>query len=283
MGLDLHHDPVTTVNLVGPHTIGVPGTGTLLTRDDPPPPRNATISDVDALPKEAEALLAVSPGDFVEERKRIARSLREEGRPEDADAVAALRKPPPVVLAANRAARDRPQAARAAEKAAARVAKTQLGSDPDGYRAALTELDESLDLLAQVALAQLSLGGKRPSDSVTRRLRDLLRNAIADENARAALSRGLLRDEPGTAGFGAFTGVAPPSGRKATTKADDARRKRDEQKRREKEQALRDELARAEKTLNEAKREEREAIRARERAEKAVESVRARLPSAPED
>ena len=30
------------------------------------------------LPKEAEALLAVSPGDFVEERKRIARSLRDD-------------------------------------------------------------------------------------------------------------------------------------------------------------------------------------------------------------
>ncbi|MGH3128831.1 MAG: hypothetical protein ACRDPX_13005, partial [Gaiellaceae bacterium] len=230
---------------------------------------------------EAEALLAVSPGDFVEERKRIARSLRDEGRRDDADAVAALRKPPPVVLAANRAARDRPQAARAAAKAAERVAKTQLGSDPAGYRAAVAELDESLDLLAQVALAQLSLGGKPPTDSVTRRLRDLLRNAVADEDARAALSRGVLRDEPGTAGFGALAGVAPAAGRKPTTKADEARRNRDEQRRRERERALRDELTRAEKALNEAKREEREATRARERAEKAVESVRHRLESAP--
>ncbi len=238
---------------------------------------------MDALPQEAEALLAVSPGDFVEERKRVARALRDEGRPEDADAVAALRKPPPVVLAANRAARDRPQAARAAARAAERVAKTQLGSDPESYRAAVAELDESLDLLAQVALAQLSLGGKPPTDSVTRRLRDLLRNAVADESARAALSRGVLRDEPGTAGFGAFAGVAPSSGRKPPTKAGEARRKRDEQKRREKERALRDELARAEKALNEAKREEREATRARERAEKAVASVRSRLGSASAD
>jgi hypothetical protein len=236
---------------------------------------------VDALPKEAEAVLAVSPGDFVEERKRIVRSLRDEGRRDDADAVAALRKPPPVVLAANRAARDRPQAARAAATAAERVATTQLGSDPEGYRAAVAELDESLDLLAQVALAQLSLGGKPPTDSVTRRLRDLLRNAVADEEARAALSRGVLRDEPDTAGFGALAGVAPASGRKPTTKADEARRKRDEQRRREQERALRDELTRAEKALTEATREEREATRARERAEKALESVRSRLESAP--
>lgn len=238
---------------------------------------------MNVLPKEAEALLAVSPGDFVEERKRIARSLRDDERREEADAVAALRKPPPVVLAVNRAARDRPQAARAAAKAAERVAKKQLGSDPEGYRAALAELDESLDLLAQVALAQLSLGRKRPTDSVTRRLRDLLRNAVADEDARAALSRGVLEEEPGTAGFGAFAGVTPPSGRKPTTKAGEARQKRDEQKRREKERALRDELSRAEKMVSDAKREEREAKRARERAERAVESIRARLGSASED
>lgn len=230
---------------------------------------------MDVLPKEAEALLAVSPGDFVEERKRIARSLRDAERQEDADAVAALRKPPPVVLAANRAARDRPQAARAAAKAAERVAKTQLGSDPDGYRAALAELDESLDLLAQVALAQLSLGRKRPTDSVTRRLRDLLRNAVADESARAALSRGVLRDEPGTAGFGAFAGVAPPRAKSAS--ATSARRKRDDEKRRERERQLRAELAHAEKALDGAQRAEREATKARERAERDVESLRSRL------
>jgi hypothetical protein len=237
---------------------------------------------VDTLPKEADPLFAVAADDFVDERKRVARALRDDGRREDAEVVAALRKPPPVVLAANRAARDRPQAARAAAKAAERVAKTQLGSDPEGYRAALAELDESLDLLAQVALAQLSRGGKRPTDAVTRRLRELLRNAVADEEARAALSRGVLRDEPGTAGFGAFAGVAPPPERKPT-KAAEARRKRDEQQRRKKERALRDELARAEKALNEAMRAEREATRARERAEKALESIRARRDSAPED
>jgi hypothetical protein len=231
---------------------------------------------VDTLPKEAEALLAVSPGDFVEERKRIARSLRDEGRREDADAVAALRKPPPVVLATNRAARDRPQAARAAAKAAERVARKQLGSDPEGYRAAVTELDESLDLLAQVALAQLSLGGKRPTEAVTRRLRDLLRNAVADEDARSALSRGVLRDEPGAAGFGAFAGVAPRSTRrKAATKAADDRRKRADAKKQER--SARAELVRANKALADARREEAQATRARERAEKAVESIEERL------
>ena len=231
------------------------------------------------MPKEAEALFAVAPDDFVEERKRTARSLRDDGRREDADAVAALKKPPPVVLAANRAARDRPQAARAAAKSAERVGKTQLGSNPDAYRAALAELDESLDLLAEVALAHLSTG-KPPTESVTRRLRALLRNAVADESARKKLARGLLREEPESAGFNAFAGVSPSpragGGTRKTTAAD-TRREREKEKRREREHALREELDEAEQTLGAAQKAERDATRAREAAERTVESLRTRL------
>ena len=53
---------------------------------------------------DAERLLAVKPEEFVEERARIARRLRDEGRAEDARAVAGTKKPPLVVLAVNRAA-----------------------------------------------------------------------------------------------------------------------------------------------------------------------------------
>src|SRR4029077_175852 len=82
------------------------------------------------LPKEARPLLAVAPGDFVDERNQLARRLRDDGRSEEAATGAALRKPPPVVLAANRAARSRPQAAKRAVRAAERAAK-RLGSDSD--------------------------------------------------------------------------------------------------------------------------------------------------------
>ena len=231
-----------------------------------------------SLPKEAEALLAVASDDFVEERKRIVRALRAEKRREDADVVAALKKPPPVVLAVNRAARDRSESAKAAARSAERVGKAQLGSDPDAYRAALAELDDALELLAEVALAHLSKGGKPPTESVTRRLRALLRNAVADDDARKELARGVLREETEIAGFGAFAGVTPPRPRREP-KGDTARarRKREDEKRRERERALRDELAGAERALEEARREERQATRARERAERAVESLRSRL------
>jgi hypothetical protein len=239
---------------------------------------------VQSLPKEAEALLAVAPDDFVEERKRIVRALREKKRRDDADVVAALKKPPPVVLAVNRAARDRSEAAKAAVRSAERVAKTQLGSDPDAYRAALAELDDALELIAEVALAHLSKSGKPPTESVTRRLRALLRNAVADEDARKELARGVLREETETAGFGAFAGVTPASARrKPATKAAEAQRKREDEKRRTRQKALRGELARAEKALAAARSEERQATRSRERAEQAVESLRARLDDGQED
>jgi hypothetical protein len=232
---------------------------------------------VDALPSEAEALLAISPDEFVQERQRVARALRDEGRREEAEAVAALRKPAPVVLAANRAARDRPAAAKGAAKAAARVAKAQLGTDTAAYRTALSELEESLDLLAQVALAHLSKG-KPASEAVSRRLRDLLRNAVADETARGELVRGALREETETAGFGAFAGVTPPAPKRRAGRPDTAaKKKQEEEERRQRERALRQELIKAEKTLEEALQDEKRAARERQDAERGVESARKKL------
>jgi hypothetical protein len=229
------------------------------------------------IPKEAEPLLSVAADDFVRERQALAKTLRADGRKDDADAVAALRKPPPVVLAANRAARDRPEAAKAASRAAAQVAKTQLGADPDAYRDALTELAGAVDLLAEVALAHLSKGGKPPTEAVSRRLHELLRNAVADETARDDLARGVLREETETAGFGAFAGVTPAARPRKRDTTTGARRTREDEKRAERERALRAELASAEKTLDDAQRAVREAERVRKSAEREVESLRARL------
>ena len=55
--------------------------------------RSCLMSD---FPKEAETLLSVAPDDFVTERNQLMRELRDGGRKEEAAAIAALRKPPPV-------------------------------------------------------------------------------------------------------------------------------------------------------------------------------------------
>jgi len=232
----------------------------------------------DDLPAEAARLLSVAPADFVSERGRLVRELREAGRSAEAALVASLRKPTPVILAVNRAARARPKAARAAADAALRVKKTQVGGDPDAYRSALAELEGSLALLSDVALAHVAPEGKEPSEAVRRRVRDQLRNAVADDEAREALAGGVLEREVETAGFSSFAGVAPaPRARKRSTSSAREHEERAAERLRERERELCAELARAEERLREAERSLREAERERAKAEREAAAIRARL------
>lgn len=232
------------------------------------------------LPKEARPLLAAAPGDFVDERNRLARRLRDDGRGEEAASVAALRKPPPVVLAANRAAQSRPQAAKGAARAAERAAK-RLGSDSE----AREELEAQLRLLEDVAIAFLGTDGKPASEDARRRLRDLLRNAVANEETRTALARGVLEAEPDPAGFVAYAGIKPRE-RKGDPGAggSKARTERREQTERRREQAglqaLEEKVRAAEELVRKATKAEDEAKRARERAERELGSARAELERA---
>jgi hypothetical protein len=230
------------------------------------------------LPPEAEKLLAANPDDFVAERERLARKLRDEDRLDDAAVVAGLRKPPVVVFAVNRAARDRPAAARDAAKAALRVRKTQVGNQPDTFKQALADLDGALDLLAEVAVAHVAPRGKQPTDAMRRRVRDLLRSAVADDDARVALARGALTEELEAVGFSPFSGIAPaPSKERAKATSGPTRADQQDAKRRERERALRGELADAEQRLQEAEKALREAERERTAAERAVAALRTKL------
>jgi hypothetical protein len=231
---------------------------------------------VSELLPEAEKLFAVTPERFVEERKALADQLRKEGRSEDAAAVEALRKPSAVVSAVNRAARDRPKAAEGAVEAAVRLKKAQVSGDQEAFRGAVSELDAALDLLADVALAHVAPQGKSPTEAMRRRVRDLLRSAVADDDARDALARGALTEELETPGFSPFAGMAvqPVKSTKATgpTRAE----KREEEKR-AREEALRQELDEAEQELKAATKAARDAEAARARAERRVETLRKRL------
>ena len=228
-------------------------------------------------PAEVEKLLAVRPDEFVDERQRLARELRDAGRSDEAATVAQLRKPSPVVLAVNRAARARPKAARAAADAALRVKKTQVGGDPAVFRETLAELEDSLKLLADVALAHVAPSGKRPTEAMRRRVRDLLRNAAADDaDAGGSGSRSPhRRDGDDWLCAACRDGQSTRAGK--TQCGPTSRTKPQDEKRRERERALRDELARAEQDLDEATRSAQAAERRRKNAEQAVASIRARL------
>jgi hypothetical protein len=234
---------------------------------------------VSALPPESEKLLAVAPKDFVSERRALAARLRDAGKTEDAEAVAALRKPSAVVFAVNRAARDRPKAARDAAAAAERLAKAQAGGDQEAFRAAVGELDAALDLLGEVAVAHVSAGGK-PTDAMRRRVHDLLRRAVGHGETRAALERGALLEEQEAVGFAPFEGITAPTSRKRSrakgARTETQSRRRDAERRR-RERELRAELSEAREALKDAEKAARAAERSRARAEKDVETVQAKL------
>jgi hypothetical protein len=232
----------------------------------------ATIRYMEELPKEALGLLSATPDTFVEERTRLARKLRDSGRREDAALVAGFHKPAAVVLAANRAARSRPNIAKEAARAAKRM-KSQLGTDPEARQA----VDTNLALLEEVALTFLAKEGKSPTDTVRRKLQDLLRNAMADDAARDALARGVLADEPEPAGFGVYAGAK--LGRATRSTKAEPKKSADREKQRERERVLRQELESAERRLRDAEDAERAAARERARAERVVESARAKLAS----
>jgi hypothetical protein len=233
------------------------------------------------IPEEAERLLAVAPESFVDERKALAKTLRDDGRSDEAAAVAAMRKPSAVVSAVNRAARDRPKAAQSAADAATALRDAQAGGDADAFSKAAADLDGSLDMLAEVALAHVSPRGKEPSDAMRRRLRDLLRSAVADDDSRERLIRGALAEEIDASGFSAYAGLAiAPKQRGGKKEA--ARESRSDavaERRREREKKLRADLADAEEELRDAGIAARSAERARERAEKAVAALRKKLES----
>ena len=224
------------------------------------------------IPAEAEKLLAVSPERFVDSRKELVVQLRDAGRRDDAQAVAKIRKPSPVVLAVNRTARDRPQAAKDAAAAADRLARTQLAGKPDEYRTLLTEMEQASGLLSEVALATLSTSG-RPTDAVRRRIADHIRGALSSDETRALLIRAVLVDELVPAGFDAFAGMPVPKARSrpsgaATDRAAERKRRaaRDKERRRAA-SALRKQLAEAEKQVREATRARDVLVRALEELE----------------
>ena len=233
------------------------------------------------LPPEAEKLLAVKPDEFVDRRKRLAAELRDGGRAEEAEIVAGVRKPSAVVFAVNRAARDRPKAASSAVEAAERVAKAQVAGDAEAFERAVADLAQSLDMLADVAVAHVSPGGKSPSEAMRRRVRELLRGAVADYATRDELRRGALREEVEAAGFSPYAGLTPKPaertrGSAASSKAEQREAER-ESKRRERLEALGEELEAAERRLEEAEKSLRAAERERTSAEREVEALRKRL------
>jgi hypothetical protein len=219
-------------------------------------------------------LYAAPPEEFVARRTALARSLREEGRDDEAGEVAAARKPTLPAYLANRLAHDRPRELAALLDAAEKLAKAHGSGDVEKLRAAQRDLGEHVRELVALAPA---VADRAVSESVGQRLAETLRAAATDPETAGLLRRGVLQEEVETSGFEALAGVKLAPAKPGARRAPSRTTRRDPERSRT--ERLETELAEAKRELRSAESSLAAAERAAARARKRVSDLEARLES----
>ena len=147
---------------------------------------------------ELDRLYGLPLDEFTRERAALARRLRADGRREDAEAVAAARKPVLSAWVVNRLARERRDDVRALVDAAVAIRAGAPGAD-ERFRATVEEL-------VPRARDVLEGEGRRASDTTLREVATTLRAAPVAEPE--LLARGRLVEPVETTGFDAMAGAA---------------------------------------------------------------------------
>lgn len=146
-------------------------------------------------------LLAAPPADFVSARSAAARELKASGDAAAASELAALRKPPLRVWAANRAAQSRADSARRLADATARLrdAERRVAMGERGLGAALREaaVEQRRQLEVLEAEARRLLEDAGAAASAAGEAREILRVAVREGGAAwRRLASGTLLEEP---------------------------------------------------------------------------------------
>lgn len=218
------------------------------------------------LPPEAERLYGLPLDEFVQERNALARTLRHEDRREDAERVAALRRPPLAVWAINHLAR---AGGRDLDRLLAAGERLQAG-----HAEAADELSEAVDSLVRQGRKLLEDAGHAASDATAQRIAATLRAAPADEAHAEALRRGQLTEELEPAGFAAMAALAGTPRQREPAKEESATGEERKRKRLSDARAAVDEArTRARELERAADAAEREARKARADAERAQAEV----------
>jgi hypothetical protein len=231
---------------------------------------------------EIARLLAVPLGDFVEERKRLAASLKSLGRRDEAQAIAKLAKPSAALWAINQLARREPAAIRRLGELTA-VMQAGPRHAPDEYAQRLAEHRDVLRALRAAAEGILAEAKVGVSPALLERILHSLRAGMADDETRAAIEKARLLAEVGELDFTSLLGAQPagvgvapraPAARPAprtetptTQQTPHGRTAGDEQQ---------EEKARAHEAAARAREEEQERARARAAAAREAEQLRAK-------
>jgi hypothetical protein len=224
------------------------------------------------LETELDQLYALDPGEFVAERDRLARELRDAGRREESEQVKSLRKPTVSAATINQLSRRERREIDLLLDAGHRLREAQrrslAGEDPGSLEEARKIEREALGKLRRAAQRVLAESGRESSTTLDRIMATLQAAAISDEG-RELLALGRLSGDLEAAGFDLLAPLAsgaPKRKRTAPKKKPAAPRKpRPDPKRLE---AARAQLREAQQKLRAAERDAEKARREVERAEK---------------
>jgi hypothetical protein len=214
-----------------------------------------------------EQLYSVEPEQFVTERKRLQRSLRSEGRAEEAAEVAGLRRPSQPVFLANRLARKHPDLVAQLVEDGERLKTAHEAGDPEQLRAVQSDLSGRITELVRSASGH--------SEAIEQRLAVLLRAAAGNPATAPLLRDGVLSEEIEPTAFDALAGMtmAAPKTRPKRQAEPERTRKRKPGRVEE----LERKLALATKALRQAERELRKAEGDHERAARRVAQLESLL------
>jgi hypothetical protein len=229
--------------------------------------------------EELDRLYGAPLGDFVAVRKELVGGLRAEGKKDEADEVAALKKPAVAVWVVNQLARRQRRDVDLLLDVGHRLRAAHGETDPEKARKAFESAREAereaLGRLTKAAGDLLEEEQGTASQAMLDRVVSTLRAAAVTEEGRELLARGRLTEEITTTGFELAAGLTPksPSPRPKRTKGDvaAARSSLDEAKARQRD---------AERRVRDAEKDVADARRALEAAETAREEARAEAAEA---
>ncbi|HEY3729044.1 MAG TPA: hypothetical protein VGL51_17840, partial [Solirubrobacteraceae bacterium] len=163
---------------------------------------------------DADSLFGLPLDEFIPQRTALAKSLRAEGRRDEAAEVAAARKPSVAAWAVNQLVRTQAGAVAELFDAGDALRATQeqvLEGRGDGrtLRAAAERERVAVQELVKTARGLLTSEGHGLSDVVVARVDETLHAAALDEDAREQVRAGCLQRELRHVGFGAGLGASP--------------------------------------------------------------------------
>ncbi len=223
-----------------------------------------------------DELYSVTPDDFVGERSRLAKGLRDGGQAGEAATLGKMRKPSVAAWALNQLSRGNRRQVDLLLDAGHRLREAQAavlaGSDHDVFERAQAAEREAVSRLVRVAETLLKERGA-VSASVLNQVADSLRIAAISPDGRELLARGRFTKPPVSQGFDLANELAAQTPRTAPAK--DAGPVEQEERRRAK-QAVRT----AQASLRAAEREARDARRDAERVSRQADQARERVAEA---